>query len=192
MTSTTDHELGLLIGVLPAELQSAVRALAPAQLLEVVMDLGRTPEARLENRAERLADAPVSRAEIDAVLRELSPVGEDNRTGIEGTLHRISVIRNRRGEVVGLTLRVGRAVVGAIELLRDLVETGQNVLLLGRPGVGKTTKLRRSRACWPTTWVGASSWSTPPTRSAATATCRTPASAPRGGCRCRGPTASTQ
>jgi stage III sporulation protein SpoIIIAA len=142
VTSTTDHELGLLIGVLPAELQGAVRALAPAQLLEVVMDLGRTPEARLEGRAERLAGTPVGRADIDAVLRGLSPVGEDNRTGIEGTLHRISVIRNRRGDVVGLTLRVGRAVVGAIELLRDLVETGQNVLLLGRPGVGKTTKLR--------------------------------------------------
>lgn len=142
VTSTSDHELGLLIGVLPAELQSAVRALAPAQLLEVVMDLGRTPEARLEGRAERLAGTPVGRADIDAVLTELSPVGEDNRTGIEGTLHRISVIRNRRGEVVGLTLRVGRAVVGAVELLRDLVETGQNVLLLGRPGVGKTTKLR--------------------------------------------------
>lgn len=137
-----DDELEQLIQVLPAPLQHAVRGLPSKYLLEVVMDLGRLPEARLTDRAVRLSADPVRREDIDHVLVQLSPVGEDNRTGIPGTLHRISVLRNRRGTVVGLTLRVGRAVVGTIDMLRDLIDSGRNVLLLGRPGVGKTTKLR--------------------------------------------------
>jgi stage III sporulation protein SpoIIIAA len=132
----------LLVSVLPGPLQAAVRALPPQQVLEVVMDLGRPPEARLVDRVERLREEPVLREELEHVLAQVGPPGDDNRAGIERTLHRVSAIRNRKGKVVGLTLRVGRAIFGTIDMLKDLIGSGRNLLLLGRPGVGKTTKLR--------------------------------------------------
>ncbi len=110
--------------------------------MEIVLDLGRPPQARYSHVAVNLAEHPVRREDLEAVTRAVGEFGADNRAGIEGTLHRISAIRNRRGDVIGLTLRVGRAVFGTIALIRDLVESGRSVLLLGRPGVGKTTKLR--------------------------------------------------
>jgi stage III sporulation protein SpoIIIAA len=137
-----DDDFQLLVSVLPAPLQEAVRKLPSAEVLEVVMDLGRSPEARLTGRVECLSDTPVSRKELEHVLAQVGAVGEDNRAGIERTLHRVSAIRNRQGKVVGLTLRVGRAIYGTIDMLKDLIGTGLNILLLGRPGVGKTTKLR--------------------------------------------------
>ena len=102
----------LLLSVLPDALGRAVRALDRAQVLEIVMDLGRPPEVRLVGTSERLREAPVTQDELDAVLARVGQVSEDNRAGIERTLHRISAIRNRRGRVVGLTLRVGRAIFG--------------------------------------------------------------------------------
>lgn len=132
----------LLVNVLPGPLQTAVRALPPQEVLEVVMDLGRPPEARLVDRVERLREEPVRREDLEHVLSQVGPPGDDNRAGIERTLHRVSAIRNRQGKVVGLTLRVGRAIFGTIDMLKDLIGTGRNLLLLGRPGVGKTTKLR--------------------------------------------------
>jgi stage III sporulation protein SpoIIIAA len=135
-------ELDLLIDVLPAPLRDSVRALPGDRLLEIVLDLGRAPEARLTDEAVTLDETAVGHAELEHVLARVSPIGPDNRAGIERTLHRISALRNRKGEVVGLTLRVGRAVTGTIDMLRDFVESGRNLLLLGRPGVGKTTKLR--------------------------------------------------
>ncbi|WP_245918856.1 R3H domain-containing nucleic acid-binding protein [Melittangium boletus] len=132
----------LLVGVLPEALRSSVRALPPSEVLEVVMDLGRPPEARLTGRVVRLSETFVTRKDLEQVLAQVGNVGEDNRAGIERTLHRVSAIRNRQGKVVGLTLRVGRAIFGTIDMLKDLIGTGLNILLLGRPGVGKTTKLR--------------------------------------------------
>ena len=125
----------------------AVRqALAPPEardsLLEVVLDLGRVPEARYPGRAVALATQPVERADLAAVVNQLGAFGGDNRAGIERTLHRISAIRNRTGEVVGLTCRVGRAVFGTVVMVRDLLDAGHSLLLMGRPGVGKTTALR--------------------------------------------------
>ena len=125
----------------------AVRqALAPPEardsLLEVVLDLGRVPEARYPGRAVALATQPVQRADLAAVVNQLGAFGGDNRAGIERTLHRISAIRNRTGEVVGLTCRVGRAVFGTVVMVRDLLDSGHSLLLMGRPGVGKTTALR--------------------------------------------------
>lgn len=111
-------------------------------LVEVVMDLGRRPEARFPNGAEYLADEPVTQAELDECITKVGDFGGDNRAGIERTLHRISAIRNRRGQVIGLTCRVGRAIFGTIGMIRDLVESGRSILMLGRPGVGKTTALR--------------------------------------------------
>ncbi|NRD57820.1 R3H domain-containing nucleic acid-binding protein [Corallococcus exiguus] len=137
-----NNDFALLVAVLPPSLQEAVRRLPEAELLEVVMDLGRPPEARLVHGVARLSEAPVDQEALQAVLAHVGEVGGDNRAGIERTLHRVSAIRNRQGRVVGLTLRVGRAIQGTIDMLRDLVESGRNLLLLGRPGVGKTTKLR--------------------------------------------------
>ncbi len=135
-------DLQLLIRTLPQELQRRVGDFPGEQLLEIVLDLGRPPQARLPGRAVNLSDQPVTRDDLAHVTGAVGEFGSDNRAGIEGTLHRISAIRNRRGDIVGLTLRIGRTVVGTIDLIRDLIEGGQSVLLLGRPGVGKTTKLR--------------------------------------------------
>ena len=139
---TYTDDLELLIATLPQALQDAVSALPREDLLEVVLDLGRSPQARLPGRAVRLAEKPVNLDDLEQVVRTLGEFGADNRAGIEGTLHRISAIRNRRGGIIGLTLRVGRAMFGTIDLIRDLIEDNRSVLLLGRPGVGKTTKLR--------------------------------------------------
>jgi stage III sporulation protein SpoIIIAA len=129
--------------VLPFAVQEALTAAsAREQLLEVVLDLGRVPEARYPGRAVALGEAPVERTDLASVLDRLGPFGGDNRAGIERTLHRISAIRNRTGEVVGLTCRVGRAVFGTVGMVRDLLDSGQSLLLMGRPGVGKTTALR--------------------------------------------------
>ncbi len=111
-------------------------------LIEIVMDLGRLPEARFPSNAEHLSQTPISKADLKYCIERVGDFGGDNRAGIEQTLHRISALRNRSGEIIGLTLRVGRAVFGTIKIIRDLVETGQSILMLGRPGVGKTTALR--------------------------------------------------
>jgi len=113
-----------------------------SELLEVVLDLGRSPEARFPRREAVLNPKEVSEQDIEYVASRIGSFGDDNRAGIERTLHRISAIRNRRGRIVGLTCRVGRAVFGTIKIIEDLIESGKSVLLLGRPGVGKTTMLR--------------------------------------------------
>ena len=129
--------------MLPPVVQRALAGQARREgLLEVVLDLGRVPEARYPGRVVALGDDAIERADLAAVLQRLGPFGGDNRAGIERTLHRISAIRNRTGDVVGLTCRVGRAVFGTVAMVRDLLDTGQSLLLMGRPGVGKTTALR--------------------------------------------------
>ncbi len=111
-------------------------------LIEVVLDYGRPAEARFRDRVERMHDILVTEHDIEIVSKNIGEVGLDNRAGIERTLHRISCIRNRHGKIVGLTCRVGRALEGTIDIIDDIVRSGQSILLLGRPGVGKTTKLR--------------------------------------------------
>ena len=136
-------DLDRLLAVLPEAVQRGLSACGGCdQLLEVVLDLGRLPEARFSGRTVDLDQRPVGRDDLAAVINRLGPFGGDNRAGIERTLHRISAIRNRTGDVVGLTCRVGRAVFGTVAMVRDLLDTGQSLLLMGRPGVGKTTALR--------------------------------------------------
>jgi stage III sporulation protein SpoIIIAA len=139
---TTD-DLDALMEALPVEIVDRVRAFANrADLLEIVMDLGRRPEARFTHAEELLLEREIAESDIAYVIDHIGAFGDDNRAGIERTLHRISAIRNRAGKVVGLTCRIGRAVFGTIDIIRDIVDGGQSVLLLGRPGVGKTTMLR--------------------------------------------------
>jgi stage III sporulation protein SpoIIIAA len=141
---TTD-DLDLLLKVMPPAVRSTIETHPRrSELVELVLDLGRLPEARFPNSGEELADQPVSRDDIAYVVERVGRFGKDNRAGIERTLHRVSAIRNRVGEAIGLTCRVGRAVFGTVDILRDVIEEGQSILLLGRPGVGKTTILREA------------------------------------------------
>jgi len=136
-------DLDALIETLPPRLAEKLEAEDHrSELLEVVLDLGRLPEARYPNREIVLSHREVTEEDLDFVIARVGEFGDDNRAGIERTLHRISAIRNRRGKVVGLTCRIGRAVYGTIRIIEDLVMSGNSILLLGRPGVGKTTMLR--------------------------------------------------
>jgi stage III sporulation protein AA len=136
-------EAALLIERLPLRLQSAVDEHGVEGLIEVVLDLGRVPTARYREGSEiTLSDREVTEQEIEQTVAQLSEFGEDNRAGIPRTLHRVSAIRNRRGRIVGLTCRIGRSVSGSSSAVGDLVESGHSILLLGPPGVGKTTMLR--------------------------------------------------
>ncbi len=138
-------DLGLLLGILPDAVREALaRREDLDRLLEIVLDLGRLPEARFPARGEDLGTEPVSRADLAHVVERVGRFGADNRAGIERTLHRISALRNRAGQVVGLTCRVGRALYGTIDIVRDVIESERSLLLLGRPGVGKTTLLREA------------------------------------------------
>ncbi|MBM3957046.1 MAG: AAA family ATPase, partial [Gemmatimonadetes bacterium] len=136
-------DLDALIAVLPERVQRFLKRRRDAkELIEVVMDLGRLPEARFPNATVSIGEEEATDGDIEHVVSRVGEFGDDNRAGIERTLHRISVIRNRAGVPVGLTCRVGRAVFGTIRMIEDLVMTGESLLLLGRPGVGKTTMLR--------------------------------------------------
>ncbi|MDQ6826428.1 MAG: AAA family ATPase [Candidatus Eremiobacteraeota bacterium] len=136
-------ELAQLLDIFPLAIrQSLVRLTNIEEVIEVVLDLGRAPEARFENDFVYLTDTAVTHEEIAHVSSRLSPFGADNRAGIEQTLHRISAIRNRAGKIIGLTCRVGRAVFGTIDIILDVIRSGKSICLLGRPGVGKTTMLR--------------------------------------------------
>ena len=138
-------DLDALLSALPPEIVDAVHALPDRMsLIEVVMDLGRRPEARFPDSEVGLLDREIVEADLDFVVEHIGSFGDDNRAGIERTLHRISAIRNRTGKVVGLTCRIGRAVYGTIEIIDDFVETGKSILILGRPGIGKTTMLREA------------------------------------------------
>jgi stage III sporulation protein SpoIIIAA len=136
-------DLQQLLDILPEEIRSSLEQHPQRDsLIEVVMDLGRFPEVRFPGKAEYLSHTPVTQEQLNHCVERVGHFSGDNRAGIERTLHRISAIRNRPGEIIGLTCRVGRAVFGTIGMIRDLVETGKSILMLGRPGVGKTTALR--------------------------------------------------
>jgi Uncharacterized protein conserved in bacteria len=136
-------DLDLLLDVLPPHIKSSLERRADlSALIEIVMDLGRRPEARFAGGFEYLSQEVVTSDHLKYVLTRTGGFGPDNRAGLERTLHRISAIRNRAGEVVGITCRVGRAVFGTLEIVRDVVEMDKSVLFVGRPGIGKTTMLR--------------------------------------------------
>ena len=143
MQKVITDDLDALLDILPPHVhQPLCQQEDISELLEVVLDLGRPPEARFPRHEVILNPKEVDEPDIDYVVSRIGSFGDDNRAGIERTLHRISAIRNRKGRIVGLTCRVGRAIFGTIKVIKDLIESGKSVLLLGRPGVGKTTMLR--------------------------------------------------
>jgi stage III sporulation protein SpoIIIAA len=137
------EDLQKLLAILPEDIRQILEQHPHRDnLIEVVMDLGRFPEVRFPSGAEYLSETPVTAEQLNYCVERVGHFSGDNRAGLEKTLHRISAIRNRPGDIIGLTCRVGRAVFGTIGLIHDLVERGQSILMLGRPGVGKTTALR--------------------------------------------------
>jgi stage III sporulation protein SpoIIIAA len=141
----TMDDLDALLGSLPPEIVAAIHRLPSREsLIEVVLDLGRRPEARYPNSEIALLEREIVEADLAWVVDHIGTFGDDNRAGIERTLHRISAIRNRNGKIVGLTCRIGRAVYGTIDIITDFVETGKSILIMGRPGIGKTTMLREA------------------------------------------------
>jgi stage III sporulation protein SpoIIIAA len=140
---TDDQDV--IMAVLPEDIQSALQKVGRRdELLEVILDLGRVPTARYTDSEIVLREKEVERKEIQHVVNRIGQFDADNRAGIARTLHRIAAIRNRKSDIVGLTCRVGRAVYGTIAIIQDIIESGKSVLLLGRPGVGKTTMLREA------------------------------------------------
>lgn len=138
------EELDKLFGLLPQSVKSALEEHGEmTDVLEIVLDLGRPPLARFPLSGDiKLSANVVTREDLTYAVKQVGEFGGDNRAGIDRTLHRISAIRNRRGEVIGLTCRVGRAIAGSADLVVDLITSGSSILFLGRPGVGKTTTIR--------------------------------------------------
>ena len=140
---TTDEDLDKLLDNLPLFIKDYVNYYVQKEkIIEIVMDLGRRPEARFATGPKYLSQKLISWQDIEYTTKRISKFSNENRAGIERTLHRISCIRNRQFLITGLTCRVGRAIFGTISLARDLLESGHSILILGKPGVGKTTIIR--------------------------------------------------
>lgn len=138
-----NDELNRLIWVLPKPLQAIIiNHKFKGFLVEIVMDFGCRPEARFLNHSEYLSLKPITWDDLQYSLKRLTPFSDNNRAGVEFTLHRISCIRNRQGLIIGLTFRVGRFLFGLVNVIRDLLETKNSLLILGKPGNGKTTIVR--------------------------------------------------
>ena len=138
------REMDAIIDILPPRVRKVCSRLNKNDIIEVVLDLGRLPEIRMTNSWQDVIGEIVKEDDLQLVTKNLSAFGTDNRAGIPATLHRISAIRAKTGEVIGLTCRFGRAIQGTADLVKDIIESGSSILILGAPGVGKTTILRET------------------------------------------------
>ncbi|MFU2520016.1 MAG: hypothetical protein ACM67P_07885 [Clostridiales bacterium] len=137
------NDLNKLLEVLPPKVRQHVDYDHMEDVIEIVLDIGRTPEIRhSDGKIEYIGEDTVNSEDIEYITSRIQEFTSDNRSGIPGTLHRISAIRNRQGKVIGLTCRIGRVVTGTIACIKDFCMMNKSILFLGRPGVGKTTKLR--------------------------------------------------
>ena len=137
------NDLDRLTEVLPDKVRMHISYEKMEDVIEIVLDIGRTPEIRHSGgKIEYLGNDFVTEDDINYITSRIQEFTSDNRSGIPGTLHRISAIRNRQGKIIGLTCRIGRVVTGTIACIKDICMMNKSILFLGRPGVGKTTKLR--------------------------------------------------
>ena len=138
-------DIQALIDIFPEKISAVLNGYGNLdKLIEVVMDVGRIPFARYTTGDLPVSEEEVSYEDIDAVVEKIGSFDLDNRAGMERTLHRISAIRNRRNRIIGLTCRVGRAVFGTLDIIADQIDSGKSLLILGKPGIGKTTMLREA------------------------------------------------
>ena len=138
-------DIAQLLSIIPPQIKQEIEKRGSSiDLIEIILDLGRPPEIRYPDRMDIFSHSPVTMEDINYIISRVGRFSDDNRAGIQRTLHRISAIRNRMGTIIGITCRVGRALIGTVDFLRDVIESGKSILLLGRPGVGKTTLLRES------------------------------------------------
>ena len=137
------NDLEKLVEILPDRIREYIDYPVMDDVIEIVLDIGRPPEIRHSNgKIEYLGNKDITYEDIEYITSRVQEFTSDNRSGIPGTLHRISAIRNRQGRVVGLTCRIGRVITGTISCIKDICLQNKSILFLGRPGVGKTTKLR--------------------------------------------------
>ncbi len=137
------NDIDCLLSILPSAIRNEVTTSQMSDVIEIVLDIGRRPEIRHSNgKIDKLNTGDITYKDLDEIVSKIPEFTTDNRSGIPGTLHRISAIRNRQGKIVGLTCRIGRVVTGTIACIKDFCTMGKSILFLGRPGVGKTTKLR--------------------------------------------------
>ena len=138
-----ENDLNALIEILPPKIKRQIKPEDLTDAIEIVLDIGRTPEVRLGNgKVVYLPLESTTSEDLEYITKNVNEFTSDNRSGIPGTLHRISAIRNRQGKIIGLTCRIGRVITGTIACIQDFVLQNKSILFLGRPGVGKTTKLR--------------------------------------------------
>ena len=137
------NDLERLLSIMPPKVVKYLSQDKLDDVIEIVLDIGRPAEIRHSGgKIDKLGLELIDDNDINYLTSHLQEFTHDNRSGIPGTLHRISAIRNRQGKVVGLTCRIGRVVTGTITCIKDICTQGKSILFLGRPGVGKTTKLR--------------------------------------------------
>ncbi|HNY19384.1 MAG TPA: R3H domain-containing nucleic acid-binding protein [Flexilinea sp.] len=138
-------DIHALVAIFPEEIGEKIESIGNlSELVEVVFDVGRPPLARYTDDEIQLSEKEVGFEDLETIISQIGDFDLDNRAGMERTLHRISAIRNRKGKIIGLTCRVGRAVFGTLEIIQDFVDSGKSILILGKPGIGKTTMLREA------------------------------------------------